>query len=481
MALRDSAGNLSSSTSPKALEYFDQSLDDFMHFRGALMENINASIHSDPNFALGYAYKAYVGVLGTEPNDAAATKIIFDKYLANTNLSALHPREKQHLEAATTLLNGDFHRAGQQLASISRDYPRDILSLSVGHQIDFFTGNTAMLFDRISNALPAWTAQDKYYSNMLGMLSFGLEEAGHYDRAEEVGLEAVERNPKNVWGIHAVSHTYEMQANFSKGMNYLDARLSDWATGNFFLNHNWWHYALYTLEAGRYERALQIHDTVLFTQDTSDIALQLLDATALCWRLYLEGHDVSERFAKHAELWKRKVEPAFYAFNDMHMVMAFVGAGLEPEAEALIISREQFVSKEQWLAKAESLVAVHNSVNSNIAMTRDIGLPICKAVLAFGRGEYAKAAAYLYPIRHRLHEFGGSHAQRDVVLQTLLEASLRSSNHVQTKEILNERFVVKPRSPYNWLKQAALLEHLGQNLEAVTARDTALLERKQKS
>jgi tetratricopeptide (TPR) repeat protein len=460
MSLTDLSGNLTTTNHPKALEYFEKALDDFLFFRGALIENIDASITADPNFALGYAYKGYVGVLGTEPKDAAATKVTFDDYLKSANLTKLHEREKLHLQAAKVLLEGDFHSASRQLAELSKQYPRDILALSIGHQLDFFTGNTRMLRDRIANALPCWTTEDKFYANLLGMLSFGLEEAGDYAKAEEVGLEAVERNPKDVWAIHAVTHTYEMQANFNKGMKYLDSRKEDWATGNFFLNHNWWHYALYTLEAGENQRALHIHDSVLFTENQADLALQLLDATALCWRLYLEGHDVRERFAKHAELWKSKIEPAFYAFNDMHVAMALVGAGFELEAEALIESREK------WLM-TQKLETV-----SNVQMTRDIGLPICKAVLAFGREHYVEVVHLLYPIRHRLHEFGGSHAQRDVVLMTLVEAAIRG-NDKRAKEILNERFEVKARSPYNWLKQATLLEQLGEKLESVASKEKA--------
>jgi tetratricopeptide (TPR) repeat protein len=460
MAFTDGAGNTTTAKNKKALEHFDQALDDFLHFRGALLENIDASIHTDPDFALGYAYKGYVGVLGTEAKDAAATKLVFDAYLKSANLTKLHERETLHLQAAKVLLDGDFHSASQQLAEISRLYPRDILALAVGHQLDFFTGNTKMLRDRIEAALPCWTSNDNYYANLLGMFSFGLEEQGNYVRAEEVGLEAVERNPKNVWAIHAVTHTYEMQANFSKGMKYLDDRQNDWARGNFFLNHNWWHYALYTLEAGQSERALHIHDSVLFTETQADVALQLLDATALCWRLHLEGHDVSARFKKHAELWKSKTEPAFYAFNDMHVAMAFVGAGFEREAEMFITNRERWLDSQL------------DATVSNVQMTKDIGLPVCKAVLEFGRENYKGVVNHLYPIRHRLHEFGGSHAQRDVVLMTLVEAALRG-NDKRAKEILNERFEVKARSPYNWLKQATLLEQLGEGLGSAAAKETA--------
>ncbi len=466
MAIIDSSGNITSSESAKALEYFDQAQDDFLYFRGALIENIDQSLKADPNFALGHAYKAYVGVLGTEANDATQSRKIFETYISTANLTNLLGRECLHLEAAQILLEGDFLAAGKLLDKISKEYPRDLLALSVGHQIDFFTGNATMLLSRIKSALPAWTPEDKYYSTMLGMLSFGLEEAGQYERAEQAGLEAVERNSKDVWAIHAVTHTYEMQAQFQKGMNYLDTRLNDWATGNFFLNHNWWHYALYTLEAGQDQRALHIHDTILFTEDQGNIALQLLDATALCWRLHLEGHNVRDRFIKHATYWKEKTEPAFYAFNDMHMVMAFVGAGLEQEAEQLIKSRER------WLSNPPRSNKVNGQIN-NVSMTRNIGLPICKAILAFSREKYQEAVNSLYPIRHQLHEFGGSHAQRDVVLQTLLVAALKAGNSGVAKTLLNERLEAKPRSPYNWLKQADLLEQMGERLEGVVAKEKA--------
>lgn len=467
MVLADHAGNPTTSENPEALEYYNQAQDDFLYFRGALVDNINQSLQVDPNFALGYAYKAYVGVLGTEASDAITSRKIFESYLASANLNQLLERERLHLKAAQMLLEGDFLAAGNLLYNISQENPRDLLALSVGHQIDFFTGNANLLLNRIESALPAWTADDKYYSNILGMLSFGFEELGQYDRAEQAGLEAIEHNSKNVWAIHAVTHTYEMQAQFHKGMRFLDTRLSDWATGNFFLNHNWWHYALYALEAGQDARAMHIHDTVLFTEASDNIALQLLDATALCWRLHLEGHDVRDRFLKHATYWREKLEPAFYAFNDMHMMMAFVGADLENEAQKLIQSRER------WLARPPHPKYAGIEI-SNVGMTREVGLPVCKAIFAFGRERYQEVIDYLYPIRHKLHEFGGSHAQRDVVLQTLLVAALRAGNNAISKELLSDRLEAKPHSPYNWLKQAALLEQMGERLEGAIAREKVL-------
>ena len=47
-------------------------------------------------------------------------------------------------------------------------------------------------------------------------------------------------------------------------------------------------------------------------------------------------------------------------------------------------------------------------------MAREVGLPILRAIEAFGRGEYADAVGLLLPVRYRAHRFGGSHAQRDI-------------------------------------------------------------------
>jgi tetratricopeptide (TPR) repeat protein len=458
--LADAQGNPTSAANPEAVRWLEDALDCFLHFRGSILDGIVGALAADPDFALAHALDGYLGVLATEPLDAARARERFDAFMGRLNPSNLLERERLHLRAADTLLAGDFHGAGAILEEISTQYPRDLLALAVGHQIDFFTGNSRMLRDRIGAVMQAWTPEDANHANLMGMLAFGLEEMHQHDRAFEVGMEAVERNPRDVWALHAVGHTFEETGRFDDGARYYTARSNHWTTGNYFILHNWWHYALFQIEANRVDRALEVHDAVLSTGNP-DIALQLLDASALLWRLKLEGFEERERFRDVARKWQRKLEPAFYAFNDMHMMMALVGAGFDADAETLIASRERYV--------ASSLPA---SVN-NVAMTRNIGLPVCKALLAFGRGQYAQVINHLYPIRRRIHEFGGSHAQRDAVLKTLIEAALRAGRFELANAMISERISVRPRSPYNWLKHAVALEGLGQVTQATIARDTA--------
>ena len=65
---------------------------------------------------------------------------------------------------------------------------------------------------------------------------------------------------------------------------------------------------------------------------------------------------------------------------------------------------------------------------TNAMMTRDVGLPVCRAIQAFGRGNYRAAIEELMPVRQIAHRFGGSHAQRDVFSLTLIEAALRAKD-----------------------------------------------------
>jgi len=93
-------------------------------------------------------------------------------------------------------------------------------------------------------------------------------------------------------------------------------------------------------------------------------------------------------------------------------MMAFVGAGRETETTALL----------------EAQSAALRGPGDNAGFVRDAGLPACEAIRAFGDGDYARAARLLGDARDRLHRFGGSHAQRDVLDLTLIAAAGRAGD-----------------------------------------------------
>ncbi len=458
--LTDRQGLEMQTSGQAVVDLYDRAVEELLHYGPAMLRLPEAAYAEDPTCPMVNALRAYLCLLTTEPCDVADGRKLLEDFRRRVDDEMLQPRERAHFRAADALVEGDFLGAGTILRGVARAYPRDALALYVGHNLDYFTGDALALRDRISEALPAWSEQDALYGPMLGMHAFGLEECADYARAEELGLHALDLGAKDVWAIHAVVHTYEMQARFGDGVRFFEERLDDWADNNYFKVHNWWHYALYNLEAGNLERVLQVYDERIFVDAALNVAVKMCDASAVLWRLLLEGVDQTVRWKPLAAVWERLTDAPCFAFNDMHATMAFVGAGDLARADALVADRER------WLEQP------HPGV-TNFAMTARIGLPVCRAIAAFGKERYGEAVEQLMPIRHNLSEFGGSHAQRDAVLRTLLEASLRDGNLDLATQLLNERITVKPGSPYNWHKRSQLAHAGGDQVVAAESEGRA--------
>ncbi|MYS07722.1 tetratricopeptide repeat protein [Streptomyces sp. SID6041] len=457
----DRYGNPLHECTQETAAHLDRAVESLLHFSPEVEQAVADALSSAPTSPVAQSFAAYLGALGTEPGDTVAARRTFDRFTAGLDVSALPPRERLHVAAAQAWLAGDLTRAGGLLEELSLECPRDALALAVGHQLDFFTGDSVRLRDRVGGALSAWGAADPHRGLVLGMYAFGLEESGQYRLAEEAGLAAVEQNPRDVWAIHAVVHTYEMQGRVAEGIGYLDARREDWARGNYLNVHNWWHYALYALEAGDTDTALGIYDAALHNDASAGLAMELLDAAALLWRIRLAGGESGARCGVLADAWAARADPPFYAFNDVHAVMSYVGAGRLGEAERLVADRRK------WLGDGGA------DTITNRRMTADIGLPACEALVAHGRGDHAAVVALLWPLRRRFHEFGGSHAQRDALQKTLLDSALASGRHHLARALISERIGLRPDSSYNWSARARLADALGDTVLATTARDRA--------
>jgi hypothetical protein len=87
----------------------------------------------------------------------------------------------------------------------------------------------------------------------------------------------------------------------------------------------------------------------------------------------------------------------------------------------------------------------------NAQFTREVGHPVVLAIQAFGDGHYAETVTRLRAVRSIAHRFGGSHAQRDVLDLTLIEAALRAGRQPLASALAAERAAMRPRSPLSRL------------------------------
>ena len=86
------------------------------------------------------------------------------------------------------------------------------------------------------------------------------------------------------------------------------------------------------------------------------------------------------------------------------------------------------VGARDWKAagRLEGALSRRQALNTRYGITtRLVGLPACRALVAFGRRDYARATKLLVAIPSVARKIGGSHAQRDLLYLTLLEAVRR--------------------------------------------------------
>ena len=161
----------------------------------------------------------------------------------------------------------------------------------------------------------------------------------------------------------------------------------------------------------------------------------MVDASALLWRLNLRGVDVGDRWTAVADNWEPIATSGAYAFNDAHAVMAFVGAGRRDSALAVLAAQQDAVARS----------------GDNAGFTADVGRPVVEALIAFGDGDYQRVVSLLRSVRPIAFRFGGSHAQRDVIDLTLVEAAIRSGEAGLAAAFAAERAERRHESPLSGL------------------------------
>ncbi len=418
MTRKDSLGLDHSGADARSLDIYEQACHELRCLVGDPLATAQRALAISPEFTMAHALVSWLMLLGTEPGGLAPARAALD---TARGLPA-DEREAMHLQAIEHVVNGHWHAGGAVLEDLSIRWPRDALALQAGHQIDFFTGHSRMLRDRIARAASSWQAGMPGYHAVLGMHAFGLEETGDYARAETLGRHAVELEPKDSWAWHAVAHVMEMQNRRRDGVAWLGKSSDTWSEGSFLAVHNWWHLALFHLGLDQIDEVMAIVDArVLGT--ASPIVLEMIDASAVLWRLELRGIDVGDRWGALADRWAVVSQQSTYAFNDLHAMLAFVGAGRSDEAQRLLAAQD---------------AALH-AAGDNAMFLRDVGQDATHAVHAFGAGRYAEAVQRLRPLRSRAHRFGGSHAQRDLIDLTLIEAAARDGQALLADALQRER------------------------------------------
>ncbi len=334
---------------------------------------------------------------------ASATRLLRERGHGTASEAAL-------VNALSYAAGGHLKAAADVLEAHLEVLPTHFVALKLAHSLRFMSGQPAEMLVLTRRLLPNWTAADAGYGFVLGCHAFGLEEMGYFTEAEACGRDAYRHERSDAWGLHAVSHVMEMSNRTDDGIAWLESSRADWSSCNNFAFHIGWHLGLFHLERGDVSTVLSIYDRDVRPIPTDDFR-DLANAASLLWRLEQEGIDVGERWSELHDIASKRRRDTTYVFGSLHYLLVLVARGDKTGAAELLA------------ALGERATAAADD-QSDIAAR--VGLPLA-AVITGADGPSVSAGA-ITETAALLQGIGGSHAQRDVFLRTLLLSASGSGN-----------------------------------------------------
>ncbi|XP_064596979.1 tetratricopeptide repeat protein 38-like [Liolophura sinensis] len=432
-----------STTSNEACKLYDATLTQYVGWydddsMGGLENCVAQMLSADPQFVMGHVLKNGLDLMGTGRSVALDTdfKRDIDAMVTLSDSGPINQREQLHVQAIKLWADGQMRSACDKWETILVDNPLDMLAIKFAHDAYFYLGLHPQLRDSPARCLPNWKPSMPLYSDLLGIYSFGLEETNLYSQAEKVARQSLEMKKQSAWSTHTLCHVMEMEGRQNEGIGFLSRTLNDWTKCGMLACHNFWHWALYHIEKNEHQGALDIFDTeIAVSLKKSGAMLDVVDVCSLLYRLELEGIDVGSRWNDTFEIIRPHVEDHILAFNDVHIMMACLGSNSKEIVQKMMDSLRGFI---------------RDGSGDNHDLTRDIGMPMCEAFLAYDEGDYGKAVELLLPLRYDVIKIGGSHAQRDIFNLLLIHAALKSdiAEHKKlARHLLMERKALKENSP----------------------------------
>jgi tetratricopeptide (TPR) repeat protein len=424
VSLRDLYGNPLSSDSRAAVDAYDRGVRGLLGFSADIVDSFRAALEADPDFVLARAALAVSLYLAEKIPEGRA-----EMETAAATVAALPLRERRHVEALALWVAGRANDAIPLIKESLVEHPRDMLLMQRLYYIYFWQGRSAEMLELTQSVLHALDAD----GFMLGYHAFALEENRRFDEALPLAERAIAMNPKDAWAVHTVAHVLYERGENVRGIDALPLHIDPCDHLGYFKNHLLWHLALMHLAEGGYDRAGKLFESV-FGAAAITVGSDLQDSVALAWRLDLYGRPDPERWKRLGPAARGWLEMPLLLFHDLHVGMALAAAGDWSAAETQVERLRQRGKKSRHPTLPEVVV------------------PLLEGLHAFARGEYPEAVAKIAPLEDRIIEVGGSHAQREVFHDTLLEAALRAGEVERARPLLERRLVKRPNPGRHWVE-----------------------------
>lgn len=417
--MNDRYGLPMGTSSPQAADRYSEGLDMVLSQQYGAEEKFQEAVSADEGFALAHAALAYVQMIRVAPQEARESAA-----RATALTSGASQRINQHVETISLFAHGRNQESYALLRQQVDEFPGDALMLRVAQRlmVQGCTGagvaNYPPIFYEFMKSVEPLYGEDWAF---MGQYAWANHEIGLMDEGMRLAQRSLDMRPDNAVAAHSVAHVQFETGDNSQGADFLGNWLEGFDRRAAYRVHLSWHQALFQLALGRYSNTLTLYENDIRPAVAAKSYQSLADSASLFWRMYIYGDalpavDWDELLVLAAPAAERPGP----SFRDAHAALAFTAAGDEASMDRLLDGLKDLADK-----------------GSHVAT--ECMLPLVQGIAAFGRGEYGEAAQLIEPVFPQLTRVGGSHAQREVFEDTLLEAYLRAEHFDKAETMLRER------------------------------------------
>jgi tetratricopeptide (TPR) repeat protein len=451
---RDYLGNPVSGERDSTLRAIDEFIEGYLAYE-TRAEHILIAADADPESCLANVYAGMLWMLLEAPEGAARAA----KYSAAAMRAApaATPREQLNAAMLRAWVEDDVERSIRLCDQLSDRFPRDLAIVKTHQYFEFNRGNSPEML-RVALKVSAANSDVPY---VYGMKAFGYEQCHLLEEAEFEARSALAMRRKEPWAQHALAHVFLTRGRMDEGAQFLEDAANSWSGLNsFMLTHLWWHLALFYLSQGRDSEALKAYDEHCWCIAKS-YSQDQIGAVSLLARFEIAGIDVGPRWDDLGEHLAARAQDTIQPFLSLQYLYGLARTR-RPEAKTLLESVREYAKRAPPFTRT---------------VWREVALPGCEGLYLYAHGEFERAWHHLSAAVPRMAEVGGSHAQRDLFEQVLLDAALKSGRLPVAQHMLEMRRSADPNGvPVN-TALAAVYGQLGLPSLADQARSRAALTR----
>lgn len=412
---QDALGNEVSSREAATLAGIDDFVTGFLAYESKAA-NVMAAADADDGSVLANIYAGFSWMFLEAPTAPAMAS----KYLRRAEAAGVpNAREALLLAQLRAWIADDIPGVQRLGAEIVRRWPRDLVSVKLDQYFSFNRGDAAAML-RVAQAVEADNADNPHIH---GMLAFGYEQMHELAAAESAARRALSLKAKEPWAQHALAHVMLGTGRVREGVAFLGEAQKTWIDLNSFMyTHNWWHKALFHISLGDDAAVFDAYDNHVWGIEPG-YSQDQVGAVSLLARMEIAGMDVGARWEDVARHMKGRSADTVQPFLTLQYLYG--------------LARADYAEADQLMQAIEDKAATSSAFDR--VVWQEVALPAARGVLAHARGQAAEAVRWLSRANPRMTEIGGSHAQRDLFGQLLLDAHLKAGNWQMAAQMLEMR------------------------------------------